>query len=83
MVVHIRRGWMVSIILFDPGLKMRCVSADHKGPHLRVMLVFTMVLSLPSCNNIVSVSPPYDRVLMDPQPGDIPSVGVGPFEVGL
>src|SRR5216683_4744029 len=83
MVVHIRRGWMVSIILFDPGLKTRCVLVDHEGPHLRATSVFTTVLPLPSCNDIVSVSPPCDRVLMDLQPGDIPSVGVGPFEVRL
>src|SRR6266851_6220656 len=83
MVVYIRRGWMVSIILFDLGLKMRCVSADHEGPYLCATSVFTTVLPLPSCDDIVSVSPPCDRVPTDPQPGDIPSVGVGPFEVRL
>jgi len=68
---------MVSIILFDPGLKARCVSAGHEGLQLHASLV-----SLCSCDD-VSVSPPCDRVSTGALPEDIPPVGVGAFKVGL
>ena len=78
---------MVSITLFDPGLKARCISAGHKGLHLGAMSV---LLPLPSCDD-VTVSLPYDnkvslpchRVVMGTLPEDVPPVGVGAFEARL
>jgi len=79
MIVHISRIWIVSITLFDPGLKARCVSASHEGLHLGMMSV---LLLLPSCDD-VTVSPPCDRVVMGALPEDVPLVGAGAFEARL
>ena len=95
MIVRISRIWMVSITLFDPGLKARCISAGHKGLHLGAMSV---LLPLPSCDDVTvslpydnKVSLPYDnkvslpchRVVMGTLPEDVPPVGVGAFEARL
>jgi hypothetical protein len=77
MVVCNSGGWMVSIILFDPGLKARFVSAGHKGLQLHRSLV-----PFHSCDN-VSVLPPCDRVLTGALSEDVPPVEVEVFEVGL
>jgi len=69
MVTYISGSWIVSITLFDPGLKTRFVSAGYEGLHL----VFTMVLSLPSCDDI-TVSPPCDRGVVGALPEDISPV---------
>jgi len=68
---------MVSIILFDPGLKVRFVSAGHEGLQLHRSLV-----PFRSCDD-VSVSPPCDRVSIGALPEDVPPVEAEVFEVGL
>jgi hypothetical protein len=78
IIVRISGSWLVSITLFDPGLKTRWVLAAHKGPQLA-----TAVLLPPSCDD-VSVSSPSDRVPTGGAlPEDVPPVGVGAFKVGL
>ena len=68
---------MVSIILFDPGLKARFVLAGHKGLQLHRSLV-----PFHSYDNVL-VSPPCDRVSTGALPKDVPPVEVEVFEVRL
>ena len=78
---------MVSITLFDLGLKIRCVSAGHEGLHLGATSV---LLPLPSCDDVTvsppcdnKVSPPCDRVVMGALSEDVPLVGAGVSEARL
>jgi hypothetical protein len=77
MVVCNSGGWMVSIILFDPGLKARFVLAGHKGLQLHRLLVPF------HSYDTVSVSLPCDRVSTGALPEDVPPVEVEVFKVGL
>jgi hypothetical protein len=76
MIVHISGIWMVSITLFDLGLKARCVSAGHEELHLGMT---SILLLLPFCD-YVTVSPLCDRVVMGTLPEDVPLVGAGAFK---